>query len=75
MPNRKLLRSSFKRLFTDEINNFSKLSRNDGFIINMTLIKLKPIFLEDFLYNGNKKEDFEVFIKSVFKDEIKKIRC
>jgi len=70
-----MLRSLFKRLFTGYMKNYSKYSRNDGFIINMTLMKLKPIFLEDFIDNGNKKEDFDDFIRSVFKNEIIKIRC
>lgn len=65
----------FRRYFTGHMEQYSDESRKDGFIINMSLIYCRSIFLEEFILHGNKEEDFEDFIQSVFKDKIKLIRC
>ncbi len=57
------------------MSKYLKENRKDGFIINMGLLYCRPIFLEDFISNGNKEEDFDEFFKNVFKDKIELIKC
>ena len=75
MPDRNFLRSMFRSYFTGHMEQYTKEFRKDGFLINMGLNYCRPVFLEEFILHGNKKEDFDEFFESVFKDKIKLIRC
>jgi len=64
-----------RKYFTEHLKQFHKESRKSSMILNSSLNFVYPIFQEDFISGGHKKEDFDDFFKSVFKNIIEKMRC